>query len=285
MNNLPPAAWGDPEARSARPWPPCPSRSGGASRHRTAPCSPASAAWTGSCPPCGRRWRHLRRGLRRLRRAAGGLRGLLHGRGPSALLACEEPELGAAAIFYGSAPPLERVPAIACPVAGFYGALDARVNAGLPAFAEAMRPTARTSSTRSTKGRPTPSSTTPGPATTWAPPGMPSRACWSCSGEPGPMTAPEPSGDFLVMAKPAGARCNLACAYCYYLPKAGLFPQAPAPRMDEALLETYIRQRLEASPARRPTSNGTGANPPCWAWTTSGASSSCRRPTARPGAP
>lgn len=62
------------------------------------------------------------------------------------------------------------------------------------------------------------------------------------------MTAPEPSGDFLVMAKPAGARCNLACAYCYYLPKAGLFPQAPAPRMDEALLETYIRQRLEASP-------------------------------------
>ncbi len=62
------------------------------------------------------------------------------------------------------------------------------------------------------------------------------------------MTAPDPSGDFLVMAKPAGARCNLGCAYCYYLPKAGLFPQAPAPRMDEALLETFIRQRLEASP-------------------------------------
>jgi len=62
------------------------------------------------------------------------------------------------------------------------------------------------------------------------------------------MSDPEPAGEFLVMAKPAGARCNLGCAYCYYLPKAGLFPQAPAPRMGAELLETFIRQRLEASP-------------------------------------
>jgi carboxymethylenebutenolidase len=60
------------------------------------------------------------------------------GGGLSALLACEEPELSAAAIFYGSAPPPERVAGIACPVLGFYGALDARINAGLPVFAEAM---------------------------------------------------------------------------------------------------------------------------------------------------
>jgi carboxymethylenebutenolidase len=57
----------------------------------------------------------------------------------SALLACEEPELSGAAIFYGSAPPLERIPAIPCPVIGFYGALDERINAGLPAFTDAMR--------------------------------------------------------------------------------------------------------------------------------------------------
>ena len=52
--------------------------------------------------------------------------------------------------------------------------------------------------------------------------------------------------DCLVMAKPGGPGCNLRCAYCYYLPKARLFPQARP--MDDALLETYIRQRLEASP-------------------------------------
>ena len=54
--------------------------------------------------------------------------------------------------------------------------------------------------------------------------------------------------DCLVMAKPAGPRCNLRCAYCYYLPKAGMFPSEPAPRMSDALLETYVRQRLAASP-------------------------------------
>jgi len=64
--------------------------------------------------------------------------GFCMGGGLSALLACEEPELAGAAIFYGSAPPLERVARIAGPVIGFYGGLDARVNAGLPAFAEAM---------------------------------------------------------------------------------------------------------------------------------------------------
>ena len=64
--------------------------------------------------------------------------GFCMGGGLSALLACEEPELAGAAIFYGSAPPLERVPRIACPVIGFYGGLDARVNAGLPAFAGAL---------------------------------------------------------------------------------------------------------------------------------------------------
>ncbi|MDR3670909.1 MAG: dienelactone hydrolase family protein [Holophaga sp.] len=65
--------------------------------------------------------------------------GFCMGGGLSALLACEEPRLAGAAIFYGSAPPLDRVPRIQCPVAGFYGGLDERICAGLPAFAEAMR--------------------------------------------------------------------------------------------------------------------------------------------------
>ena len=54
--------------------------------------------------------------------------------------------------------------------------------------------------------------------------------------------------DYLVLAKPAGPRCNLRCAYCYYLPKATLFPAAVPWRMDETMLESFVRQRLELSP-------------------------------------
>jgi uncharacterized protein len=60
------------------------------------------------------------------------------------------------------------------------------------------------------------------------------------------MTEPPPN-DFLVMVKPAGARCNLDCAYCYYLAKGRMFPHSPQPRMADDLLEDFIRQRLEGS--------------------------------------
>jgi len=53
--------------------------------------------------------------------------------------------------------------------------------------------------------------------------------------------------DYLVLAKPAGPRCNLRCAYCYYLPKAELFSASAPWRMDEPLLESFVRQRLELS--------------------------------------
>jgi carboxymethylenebutenolidase len=56
----------------------------------------------------------------------------------SSLRACEEPELSAAAVFYGSAPPAEKVPGIRCPVIAFYGAKDQRVNTGIPGFEKAM---------------------------------------------------------------------------------------------------------------------------------------------------
>ena len=44
---------------------------------------------------------------------------------------------------------------------------------------------------------------------------------------------------FYVMAKPAGSSCNLNCRYCYYLSKG-------RGRMDEALLEEFVRQYIEA---------------------------------------
>jgi uncharacterized protein len=60
--------------------------------------------------------------------------------------------------------------------------------------------------------------------------------------------------DFLVMAKPAGPRCDLRCGYCYYVGNetaaAGAAPAGgarPPGRMSEEFLELYIAQRLEAA--------------------------------------
>ncbi|HVT09512.1 MAG TPA: dienelactone hydrolase family protein [Polyangia bacterium] len=64
--------------------------------------------------------------------------GFCMGGGLSGLLACRDPELGAAVIFYGAAPPAAEIPAIRCPVLGFYGGQDQRLMAQLPALAAAM---------------------------------------------------------------------------------------------------------------------------------------------------
>lgn len=57
----------------------------------------------------------------------------------SARLAAADPELAGAAIFYGMSPPEDLAKTIRCPIIGFYGALDQRINAGLPAFASALQ--------------------------------------------------------------------------------------------------------------------------------------------------
>lgn len=48
-----------------------------------------------------------------------------------------------------------------------------------------------------------------------------------------------------VMMKPAGAVCNLACDYCYYLEKKKLYPAVKNQVMSEQLLEKFIREYLE----------------------------------------
>ena len=53
-----------------------------------------------------------------------------------------------------------------------------------------------------------------------------------------------------VMLKPAGARCNLACRYCYYLDKALLYGGKGQQLMSEALLEQFTRQYIEAQTQR-----------------------------------
>ena len=53
--------------------------------------------------------------------------------------------------------------------------------------------------------------------------------------------------DFQVFVKPAGARCNLACRYCYYLDKSAAAGQGQGNRMGDAVLEEYIVQHIAAS--------------------------------------
>jgi uncharacterized protein len=50
---------------------------------------------------------------------------------------------------------------------------------------------------------------------------------------------------FSVLAKPSGADCNLDCAYCFYLDKAGLYPGASM-RMPDPVLKAYVRQLLRS---------------------------------------
>jgi len=64
--------------------------------------------------------------------------GFCMGGGLSARLACLDPELGAAVVFYGAPPPAELLPRIACPLLAFYGALDTRITSQVPAFEEAL---------------------------------------------------------------------------------------------------------------------------------------------------
>jgi uncharacterized protein len=50
---------------------------------------------------------------------------------------------------------------------------------------------------------------------------------------------------FHLLAKPTGAICNLDCAYCFFLEKEQLYPGSGF-RMQESLLEAYIRQLIES---------------------------------------
>ena len=61
-------------------------------------------------------------------------------------------------------------------------------------------------------------------------------------GRGGPHAAP-----FHVMAKPAGAACNLDCEYCFFLSKGQLYPDG-GPRMPAQVHEDFIRQLCDGHP-------------------------------------
>jgi carboxymethylenebutenolidase len=138
MRKLPPAAWGNPALRDeAVANLPEPDKTeigetfgklygGGPDRK-------------GYIPPLRAAVRHLRTVRQETREQKVACVGFCMGGGLSALLACEEPEISGAAVFYGTAPSADKIPSIRCPVIGFYGSNDQRVNAGIPAFEEAMK--------------------------------------------------------------------------------------------------------------------------------------------------
>jgi uncharacterized protein len=50
-----------------------------------------------------------------------------------------------------------------------------------------------------------------------------------------------------VLVKPAGPDCNLACTYCFYRPKAALYPDTPRHRMTDETLREFVRQYMAMS--------------------------------------
>jgi uncharacterized protein len=63
-----------------------------------------------------------------------------------------------------------------------------------------------------------------------------------------------------VLAKPTGAACNLACAYCFFLDKELLYPDSRF-RMSDEVLEAYIRQLVEAHGGNQVTVAWQGGEP------------------------
>ena len=56
------------------------------------------------------------------------------------------------------------------------------------------------------------------------------------------------SNAFHVMTKPVGPICNLDCKYCFYLEKENLYPNVSKWAMRPEVLESYVRQYIEAQP-------------------------------------
>lgn len=53
---------------------------------------------------------------------------------------------------------------------------------------------------------------------------------------------------FNIMAKPVGPSCNLSCDYCFYLHKAELYGGTGSFRMDDAVLERFIKTYIMSQP-------------------------------------
>lgn len=66
---------------------------------------------------------------------------------------------------------------------------------------------------------------------------------------------------FHIMVKPIGPKCNLDCQYCFYLEKEMLFGDGERWKMDDAVLESYVKRYIEAQPSRQVTFAWQGGEP------------------------
>jgi uncharacterized protein len=57
---------------------------------------------------------------------------------------------------------------------------------------------------------------------------------------------------FNIITKPIGPICNIDCAYCFYLEKTKLYPRTKSFKMNEDVLEQYVRQYIEGQPEDTP---------------------------------
>ena len=71
--------------------------------------------------------------------------------------------------------------------------------------------------------------------------------------------APAPRA-FHVMTKPRGPICNLRCEYCYYIPKAKMYPGSEFVMTDE-VLESFTQQYIEAQQVPEVTFGWQGGEP------------------------
>jgi carboxymethylenebutenolidase len=138
ISRLPPAIWGDQNAREVEL-----NKLPEADRSRIGETVGAvfgsSGRLAGYIAPLREAVRYLRSERPETKDQPVACVGFCMGGGLSALLACEEPELSGAAVFYGTTPPPEKVALVNCPIYAFYGSADARVNAGIPAFEQGMK--------------------------------------------------------------------------------------------------------------------------------------------------
>ena len=65
---------------------------------------------------------------------------------------------------------------------------------------------------------------------------------------------------FNLMVKPAGSLCNLDCSYCYYLDKAKIYG-GREPRMSLEMLETFVREYIQANDVPEVQFNWHGGEP------------------------
>lgn len=69
------------------------------------------------------------------------------------------------------------------------------------------------------------------------------------------------SAPFHIMTKPAGPLCNLDCSYCFYLEKSKLFPANHQFKMNDEVLERYIRDYIDAQPVQNVSFAWQGGEP------------------------